>query len=127
MITLELADVEIDYCIICAGVWLDAGELEQLLGDVEKSKKLIKSFHIDTDCTEKPRRCPICDKKMDKVLAGSDTPKLLIDRCGKGDGLWFDAGELRDITAMADLDGDNKIQDLLADIFGKDRPAVQGE
>ncbi len=27
MITLELADVEIDHCISCGGIWLDNGEL----------------------------------------------------------------------------------------------------
>ncbi len=33
MITLELQEVEIDYCIDCGGIWLDAGELELLLGE----------------------------------------------------------------------------------------------
>ena len=33
MIVLELDDIEIDYCVICAGIWLDAGELELLLED----------------------------------------------------------------------------------------------
>ena len=30
MITLELDDVEIDYCTQCEGIWLDAGELSQI-------------------------------------------------------------------------------------------------
>ncbi len=42
MITLELAKVEIDYCTGCKGVWLDAGELEMLLEDKGKAKKLIQ-------------------------------------------------------------------------------------
>ena len=25
--------VEVDYCVVCAGVWLDAGEIELLFGD----------------------------------------------------------------------------------------------
>jgi len=33
MITLELDQVEIDHCTECGGIWLDAGELETLLGD----------------------------------------------------------------------------------------------
>ena len=40
MITLELADVEIDYCTDCGGIWLDAGELEMLLGEPEKARQL---------------------------------------------------------------------------------------
>ncbi len=117
MITLELAGVEIDYCTVCGGIWLDAGELEILLGEPEKAKMLLQSFTVDTDSTEELRKCPICDKKMQKVIAGSSRPVLLIDKCSRGDGLWFDKGELNDIFERAQLDKDNKIQELLKDIF----------
>ena len=40
--------MEIDYCTGCKGVWLDAGELEMLLDDEGKAKKLIGSFVKDT-------------------------------------------------------------------------------
>ena len=33
MIVLEMDEVEVDYCTECEGIWLDAGELEILLGD----------------------------------------------------------------------------------------------
>ncbi|MCL4278881.1 MAG: zf-TFIIB domain-containing protein, partial [Ignavibacteriaceae bacterium] len=36
MIVLELEQVEVDYCTNCAGVWLDAGELELLLESHEE-------------------------------------------------------------------------------------------
>ena len=118
MITLELADVEIDYCTDCSGIWLDAGELELLLGEQGKSKQLLESFKIDSKSPERARKCPICDKKMLKIIIGSTEPALLIDKCQKGDGLWFDKGELQDIMDRAKLDKDNKIQKLLADMFG---------
>jgi Zn-finger nucleic acid-binding protein len=38
MITLELSDVENDYCTDCGGIWLDAGELELLLGERELAR-----------------------------------------------------------------------------------------
>jgi Zn-finger nucleic acid-binding protein len=117
MITLELDNVEIDYCTDCGGIWLDSGELEMLLGDPTRAETLIASFAIDADSTEKRRKCPICDKKMTKVVVGRTSPKLLIDRCRKGHGLWFDKGELQDIFDRAQLDADNKIQKLLADMF----------
>ena len=119
MITLELNEVEIDYCTVCNGIWLDAGELELLLGELEKAGKLLNSFRIDSMSTEKIRKCPICDKKMQKVIVGSDKPILLIDKCRKGDGLWFDKGELKDIFDRAQLDKENKIQKLLTDIFNQ--------
>lgn len=121
MITLELSEVEIDYCTVCSGIWLDAGELELLLGEPDKAHKLLGSFKVDFNTTEKIRRCPICDKKMQKVIVGSSKPTLLIDKCSKGDGLWFDKGELQDIFDRAQLDSDNKIQKLLTDIFSHDR------
>jgi Zn-finger nucleic acid-binding protein len=121
MITLELNEVEIDYCTTCHGIWLDAGELELLLGEPQKAEKLLSSFKVDLGSMEKIRRCPICYKKMQKVIVGSSKPTLLIDRCGKGDGLWFDKGELQDIFERAQLDSDNKIQKLLTDIFSHDR------
>lgn len=119
MITLELNEVEIDYCTVCNGIWLDAGELELLLGEPEKAGQLLSSFRIDSMSTEKIRKCPICDKKMQKVIVGSAKPILLIDKCHKGDGLWFDKGELKDIFDRALLDEDNKIQKLLTDIFNQ--------
>jgi Zn-finger nucleic acid-binding protein len=117
MITLQLAEVEVDYCTDCGGIWLDAGELELLLGDPEQSEQLLNSFEIDSECAEKRRKCPICLKKMQKIVVGTDKPALLIDKCAKGDGLWFDKGELQDILNRAELDKESKIQKLLADIF----------
>jgi Zn-finger nucleic acid-binding protein len=117
MITLELEEVEIDYCTSCDGIWLDTGELELLLGEPEKARHLLDSFKVDSNCTEKPRKCPICDKKMEKIIVGSSEPVLLIDKCRRSDGLWFDKGELNDIIDRAELDKDNKIQKLLTDMF----------
>jgi Zn-finger nucleic acid-binding protein len=117
MITLQLQDVEIDFCGDCGGIWLDAGELELLLGEPGQGEKLLNSFKIDKHSAEKLRKCPICLKKMQKIVVGSATPPLVIDKCRRGDGLWFDKGELQDILEKAQLDKDSKIQKLLADIF----------
>jgi Zn-finger nucleic acid-binding protein len=118
MITLELEDVEIDHCIGCGGIWLDAGELELLLGEPDKAKSLLDSFSVDSRSAEAVRKCPICDKKMQKVVVGDSKRALLIDKCRRGDGLWFDKGELHEIFDRAQLDPDNRIQKLLSDMFG---------
>ncbi|MFC1738605.1 zf-TFIIB domain-containing protein [Planctomycetota bacterium] len=120
MITLELADVEVDYCTDCGGIWLDAGELELLLKDAEKAAELLGSFEVNQQTSEKRRKCPICLKKMQKITVGTGERPLLIDKCKKGDGLWFDRGELQDIVTGAELDEDNKIQKLLAEMFGSE-------
>ena len=119
MVTLELNEVEIDYCMECEGIWLDSGELELLLGEPEKAKKLLNSFEISQNFSEKVRKCPICYKKMQKIIVGSSAPILLIDKCPNNDGLWFDKGELQNIFEKAQLDENNKIKALLTDMFNK--------
>ena len=120
MITFELEDVEVDYCLGCKGIWLDAGELEMLLGDEEGAKEIINSFHEAVGCSEKPRKCPICLKKMRKVLVGDGGAPKLIDKCGKGDGLWFDEGELTEIMELGAFDKGNRVKDILGEMFGGD-------
>ena len=117
MITLELDQVEIDYCLACRGVWLDSGELEQLLGDSGQAEQVLHSFRIDASGREAPRRCPICGKKMEKVLVGPQSEPVLIDRCRKAHGLWFDQGELEAILQKGRLDPNNRISDFLNKIF----------
>ena len=56
-------------------------------------------------------------KKMQKIIVGTAESTLLIDKCPKADGLWFDSGELHDIINRANLDPDNKIQKLLTEMF----------
>lgn len=120
MITLELADVEIDHCVSCGGIWLDSGELELLMEAPDKARKLLGSFREDHATTEQPRKCPICDKKMTKIVVGSSAPPLRIDQCRRNHGLWFDRGELEDILRRGQLDEESRILRLLADMFGKD-------
>jgi Zn-finger nucleic acid-binding protein len=94
--------------------------MEILLGDGGKSRELIASFRKSPRTGEKPRKCPICLKQMEKIIVGSQQPPLVLDRCSKGDGLWFDKGELNNIIDKARLDDSNKIKQLLADMFGRE-------
>jgi hypothetical protein len=118
LVTLELADVEIDHCVQCGGIWLDVGELEILLDDPVRARTLLDSFR-EAASAEQLRRCPICDRPMVKVAVGPSEPPRLIDKCRSRDGLWFDGGELQEILAGHGLDGDSRVQRLLADVFGR--------
>lgn len=119
MITLELNDVEIDHCLSCSGIWLDSGELEMLLGDSGQAKDLLDSFRTAEKCREKPRKCPICLKKMAKILVGEGETSKLIDKCRFDHGLWFDKGELNDIFEIARFDEGHKVGELLKDMFAR--------
>ena len=118
MITLELEEVEVDHCVECGGVWLDSGELEMLIGDRSKALETLGSLTQVPPGAERPRRCPLCDKRMNKVAVGASRPAVVIDQCPRGEGLWFDRNELRQILAGSGLSPDSKILHVLADMFG---------
>ena len=119
MVTLELADIEIDHCVRCGGIWLDTGELELLLDDPRKARQLLDSFQEVSATSEPPRRCPICEKKMAKIAVRASKPPLVIDRCRRTDGIWLDKSELQEVLNRGGLDQNNRIWSLLADIFGQ--------
>jgi Zn-finger nucleic acid-binding protein len=114
MLVLELAGVEIDYCPVSGGIWLDAGELETLLDDKDAADALISSLTEERNSKEKRIRCPICRKKMEKVLVDE---KVLIDRCKNAHGLWFDEGELMEVLRLNQGGNEGKVITLLKDMF----------
>ena len=116
LIILELDQIEVDYCTNCQGVWLDEGELELLLLDSDEKTRLLKSFEVDKKSKEKYFKCPICSKKMEKVLCG-DVNKITLDKCPRHHGLWFNKGELEAVVEMGSLDKHNKIVTLLKGMF----------
>ena len=98
MIVLEYKKIELDICAQCDGVWFDAEELGLLL----------ETLHLNVDelgrapakkTTEVARKCPDCRKKMKKIVIGPGDG-VMIDRCTKGHGLWFDGGELDAIVSL---------------------------
>ena len=100
MIVVEHEKIEIDHCLRCSGVWFDSGELELLTAVLKAEGTDLSYTELLTPHTAKTnearRKCPICGRKMDKVSLGKE-PKVLIDSCPQGDGLWFDAGELQQV------------------------------
>jgi len=103
MIVVEHSKIELDYCTSCRGVWFDSGELELLLESVGLGgpEPLLANLADSTEArsVEKKRKCPICLKKMKKVLIGQE-PHILLDICQQGDGLWFDGGELAQLVGQ---------------------------
>ena len=97
MIIVEHEKIELDYCTSCLGVWFDAGELALLLESMDLE---VGEFNIADIMTlpekriaERKRRCPVCRKKMRKAAIGHE-PEVVIDACPRGEGLWFDGGEV---------------------------------
>lgn len=116
MIVLELHQIEIDYCPGCGGIWLDAGELELLLEDPAKKDRLLSTVIENPDSKEKRIRCPVCQKKMRKAWAGTES-KIEIDKCRKDHGLWFDRNELHHLVEQGSSATQHEVTDLLKTIF----------
>lgn len=126
MIVVEHEDIELDYCPGCRGVWFDSGELELLLesvglpGDGLDINSIISAPEAETH--EKKRKCPICSIKMKKASMGHEE-KILIDACGIGDGLWFDAGEVHQLVEHLSskntdkADSQQKVINFLGEVF----------
>jgi len=116
MIVLELDRVEVDHCISCGGIWLDGGEMELLLEGAAGREAFLSSFQRDRECSEKPRKCPICSKRMEKIRIGKEK-QVCIDRCRHQDGLWLDRGELEEIFKINRFGSDHRVLGLLREMF----------
>jgi hypothetical protein len=116
MVILELNQIEVDYCPACSGVWFDDKELELLLEESDLKDKLTASFKKDENPVEKKIKCPICDKKMDKVRCGINGD-ILIDQCSFNHGLWFDKGELNLFAGNGKQENNDKLIVMLNDMF----------
>jgi Zn-finger nucleic acid-binding protein len=118
MIVLELDEVEIDHCPSCQGIWMDAGELELILGDCAEKEAFLSSFQVEGHSKERGRKCPLCSRRMEKVLVGADR-EVRVDRCRGRDGIWLDGGELEEILEMASFGPDRRVLHLLKSMFAK--------
>jgi hypothetical protein len=120
MIVVEHHKLELDYCPNCHGVWFDSGELELLVERLKLGEPglFLRSIlrATETQSPEKKRRCPICAQKMKKTTIGEEAV-ILIDACQRGDGLWFDGGELTQLLKQLvkkPLGGPGSQQQVLA-------------
>jgi Zn-finger nucleic acid-binding protein len=119
LVILEVEDVELDVCVQEHGLWFDVQELGQLfekcgvpedLQDLEnRLEKLPRAG---------PRRaCPRCRGRMESVRAPQAPDTLILDRCPRGHGLWFDRGELEALLACLLEESDEELQ-MLRDYLG---------
>jgi len=120
MIVVEHERIELDYCLKCAGVWLDSGELDLLFSELkaEGADPSHNELFLPqaAEVSESKRKCPICGRKMNKVWIGT-SPKVLIDSCPIGDGLWFDGGELAGVLCNLKSTGSKDVISFLGKAF----------
>ncbi len=96
------ADIEIDQCPDCMGIFLDTGELQQIQSTVERNydakkehrpDKAAAAFEVKRQLDMDPIECPNCNEKMMKREHGF-TSQIVVDICPYCHGIWLDHGEL---------------------------------
>ncbi len=96
------ADVEVDVCPKCHGIWLDPGELERIqqTQEIDYSQELQAALNEDAlaynherQLQEEAIACPSCGARMTKEEHGFNQ-WIVIDICPSCHGIWLDPGEL---------------------------------
>jgi Zn-finger nucleic acid-binding protein len=125
MLVLEFELLEVDHCAECGGVWLDSGELA-LIGQRANSKggqagalhgdllAALESAQGEPDPARPKRRCPVCRKRL--LSARTAARNIQVEKCPRGDGLWFEAGSLQAFIQAAGADSGNTLARFLADL-----------
>jgi Zn-finger nucleic acid-binding protein len=104
--TDDYEGVEVEICDNCWGLWLDEGELEQVLDAramafSEEERRQVTALRGDAPPAESsPVACPRCGRPMEQVHADAGV-RLVVDRC-PGHGVWLDTGEAKAVQAAAE-------------------------
>ena len=131
--------VTIDTCPNCAGVWLDAGELEAVQAAQDSDFRDVPTGGaMDTvraaeamakAKTEAPRGCVVCHAGLSQKEYGFAS-QVLIDECPNGHGMWLDKDELARLEMFYEdqetfdkilesmAEEDRKAGSLLSRLFG---------
>ena len=92
-------EIEIDYCKLCGGLWLDRGEMEKVLEHQEIPQRLTKPLAYDLSqrkVEEGKRQCPRCRDTM-RVMSFKE---VNVDLCMRCQGIWLDRYELALVTGQ---------------------------
>ena len=95
LVAQKYANVEVDECLDCDGIWLDQGELEQLAALKSPPERLLspKYPRVRQLRPEGTRPCPRCAQ----ILVGTLVNGVRLDLCSDCQGLWLDQGELNQL------------------------------
>ena len=117
MIIIERNNVELDYCMFCEGFWFDFDEWNILCRKLICENLFDNSFSIfNLPCAvsgEKPRICPVCNKKMEKFMIFD----ILLDRCPDKHGIWFDRSEFSACVNSFNSKSKNSQIEFLGEFF----------
>jgi len=123
---IEFKGIELDFCYQCRGVWLDRGELEDLLirGGAKADDALLTALgQKGRLISGRKNLCPKCDSPLHEILIECEgKSQLTLDRCPREHGIWFDAHELEDLLERFPPQCNaGQVIEYLHEIFGASR------
>jgi Zn-finger nucleic acid-binding protein len=108
------AELEIDRCTDCKGIWFDSQEAQELkelqgsesidIGDPKAGTKFNEVRDVN---------CPKCKTRLTKMVDLKQS-HIWYEKCPVCYGIWFDAGEFTDYK-------EEGIQDIFKSIFSRER------
>ncbi|MDQ7778619.1 MAG: zf-TFIIB domain-containing protein [Planctomycetota bacterium] len=109
-----------DRCATCEGIWLDAGELDNLIRKEKKSKDELLAEAKRELCEVAAicivGTCPRCQGKLEQFIERPAMVKL--DSCRSCKGIWFDYGELEKIRKNPPAGGIAKFFEYISSLLG---------
>ncbi len=91
---LEEKGIIIDWCELCDGIWLDAGELAHLTETPGDLSAQSPERQITKTRRSAHPFCPHCRLLMEE-FPYTDGENIFLDRCPKCLGIWLERGELQ--------------------------------
>ena len=135
--------VEIDVCGTCSGVWLDFGELTEIVeirdaswsaSVIEKTLASLGGKGVPAEERERELTCRVCSL----VLPASNyqtNSGVIVNACPDGHGVWLDSGELeklqiymerwQDIAARDSGQYQNLLRQIEADYAEKEKQSLR--
>jgi Zn-finger nucleic acid-binding protein len=99
---VQVDEIQVDRCVRCGGIWFDGGEHEavrQVPGAapaIDTGPAWQASMHNRQERSYCPR-----DGTLMIRVAVPDEPTILVERCPRCDGSFFDAGEFSELKDRA--------------------------
>jgi Zn-finger nucleic acid-binding protein len=131
------ADISVEACPACQGVWLDHGELERIQESVEHDYSselqrvpdfVARAYAMARAKGAAVRDCPSCGTGLDRAEYGYCS-QILIDVCRHCRGIWLDRDELRALEIFFERSGlstDDIRQGFFASLLRPTSPQPSG-